>query len=244
MNDDNLTQFRSEMTMPDDETTQRTYERATSGRRRLATRPRLVAAVAVIAAAGIAGGITATLGGGGSKGAQNQPKLPGPGEFMRLNPLTADFTASGGEYTSIAVTLRAVTPATTLHLTVVRSDATQLSEADGAGNTVVFDEQVSPTLLDSAGQDATQSEWSGTLTPSDWTGGCQQAFYRIDWAFGEDGGSSTSGWFQCSGPDVDAANPFLFGPAPGGDIPVGVTGDSGPTGWSGPTGATNPSGLG
>ena len=63
--DDPLTTFRSEVPFPDEATARRAYARATSGRRR-APRGRLIVAVAVVVAAGVAGGLYASLGGAGS----------------------------------------------------------------------------------------------------------------------------------------------------------------------------------
>ena len=211
MTDDLLTTFRSEMPMPDEETTQRIYERATSGRRRLVTRNRLVAVAAVIALAGIAGGLSLTLGGGSS------PKPwpigsagGGAAGKISFNPLTTEFTAGGNAYASIDVSLLSMSSATTLELRVVRSDASDVADADGAANTVVFDEQVSMNADDANPEDGPYSTWSGTLTPSEWNGGCQQALYRIEYHFGDSELYGSSGWFQCSGPAVDAANPFLY----------------------------------
>ena len=216
MTDDILTTFRSEMPVPDEETTQRIYERATSGRRRMAGRGRLVAVVAVVAVAGIAGGLTAALNGGGSKPSATGgptgggPAGGGPAGKISLNPLTTDFSASGNEYTSIDVSLLSMAGDQTLTVRVVRSDASQVADADSAANEVVFDEQVSMTLDDSNPEDGPYSTWSGTLTPSEWTGGCQQALYRIEYDFGTEETSGSSGWFQCSGSAVDPANPFLY----------------------------------
>ena len=63
--DDPLTTFRWEVPLPDDATARRAHARATSGRRRVPRR-RLVVAVAVVVAAGVAGGLYASLGGAGS----------------------------------------------------------------------------------------------------------------------------------------------------------------------------------
>lgn len=211
MTDDLLTNFRSEMPMPDEETTQRIYERATSGRRRPVTRNRLVAVAAVIALAGIAGGLSLTLGGGSSlKPWPIGPADGGAAGKISANPLTTEFTADGNEYTSIDASLLSMSSATTLELRVVRSDASDVADADSAANTVVFDEQVSMNADDANPEDGPYSTWSGTLTPSEWNGGCQQALYRIEYHFGDSELYGSSGWFQCSGPAVDAANPFLY----------------------------------
>ena len=211
MTDDLLTNFRSEMPMPDEETTQRIYARATSGRRRPVTRNRLVAVAAVIALAGIAGGLSVTLGGGSSpKPWTIGPAGGGPAGKISANPLTTEFTDGGNEYTSIDASLLSMSSATTLELRVVRSDASDVADADSAANTVVFDEQVSMNADDANPEDGPYSTWSGTLTPSEWNGGCQQALYRIEYHFGDSELYGSSGWFQCSGPAVDAANPFLY----------------------------------
>src|SRR5881227_3781492 len=113
MTEDLLTTFRSEMPVPDEKTTQRIYERATNGRRFLVTRRNLVA-----------------LGGGGSTPpagtVTSGPRpggRPGPGGGTSLNPLSADFTANGNEYSSIDLTITSPAAETTLNVRVVRSDA-------------------------------------------------------------------------------------------------------------------------
>src|SRR5262245_31358154 len=149
MTDDLLTTFRSEMPMPDDETTQRTYERATSGRRRVLTRRRLVAAVAVlVAVAAIAGGLTATLGGGADKFHPRSVAGPAGGAAgkISLNPLSTEFTAGDNEYSSIDVSLLSPDSAPTLNLRVIRSDASSVADADTAMAEAVFDEQVAMTV--------------------------------------------------------------------------------------------------
>ena len=210
MTNDPLTTFRSEMPVPNEETTQRIYERATSGRRRLVTRNRLVAVAAVIALAGIAGGLSLTLGGGSSpKPWVIGPAGGGPSGKISLNPLSTEFTAGDNAYSSIDVSLLSIDNATALELRVVRSDASDVADADSAASTVVFDDQVSMND-DGNPEDGSYTTWSGTLTPSEWNGGCQQALYRIEYHFGDSDLYGSSGWFQCSGPLVDATNPFLY----------------------------------
>jgi hypothetical protein len=65
MTDDLLTEFRSEVPLPDEATAQRVYERATRSQQKLVTRRRLAIA-GVVAAAAVAGGLSATLGGASS----------------------------------------------------------------------------------------------------------------------------------------------------------------------------------
>ncbi len=230
MTDDLLTTFRSEMPMPDDETKQRTYERATSGRRRIVTRRRLVAVGAVVAAAGIAGGLSMTLGGGGGSKppVTNGPNRPGG--FMPLVPLSLTFNRDGQTLTSIDARANNTRyPSATLALEVQHSDAS------GSNIQSVFDETVAMTSTGSTGQDVTVSNWSGSLSPSDWNGGCQDGIYRVRTAVYAAGTSLAhpftsgnashfaSGWFTCSGASAQ-----------------GPTGATGTTGAAGPTGSSRP----
>jgi hypothetical protein len=66
MTDDLLTEFRSGAPLPDDASAKRAYERAVGGRRRLPRRRLAYALAAVIVVGGLAGGLSATLGGAGS----------------------------------------------------------------------------------------------------------------------------------------------------------------------------------
>jgi len=64
--DELLTAFRSDVSLPDEETTRRAFKRAMYSRRRLVTRRRLLIAGAVAGAAAIAGGLSATFVGASS----------------------------------------------------------------------------------------------------------------------------------------------------------------------------------
>lgn len=231
MTDDLLTNFRSEMPVPDEDTTQRVYERATTGRRRFVTRRTLIAVVAVLAAAGIAGGLTVALSGSGSKSPTESSAAGGPGpgaggiSKIGLNPLSTNFTADGNQYTAIDVSLLSMAGDQPVTVRVVRSSASDVADADTASNDVVFEEHVATTTDNSNPEDGSLSTWSGTLKPSEWTGGCQEALYRIEYTFGSSGIDSSSAWFQCSGPKVDASNPFLYAVVPAG--PSGAAGAAG-----------------
>jgi Domain of unknown function (DUF1918) len=65
MTDDLLTEFRSDVSLPDETTARRAYERAMRSQPKLLTRRRLAIA-GVVAAAAVAGGLSATLGGASS----------------------------------------------------------------------------------------------------------------------------------------------------------------------------------
>src|SRR4051794_26643204 len=106
MTDDLLTSFRSELPLPDEATTQRIYERATSGRRHRSTRP-LVATVAVLTVAAIAASVSATLGGEASKPPADTDQ--GRGGTQSFEPYAQNlytFNRDGQMLTSIAVTVR------------------------------------------------------------------------------------------------------------------------------------------
>jgi hypothetical protein len=69
------------------------------------------------------------------------------------------------------------------------------------------------TSLAAAQPDGTLSTWSGTLTPSDWHGGCQDALYWVESTVFPAGSSTPWGggytaWFRCSGPTVNPTHPF------------------------------------
>jgi len=66
MTDDLLTEFRAEVPLPDDDATKRAYERAVGGRRRVPRRRLAYALAAVVVVGGVAGGLSATLGGASS----------------------------------------------------------------------------------------------------------------------------------------------------------------------------------
>ena len=68
MTDDLLTSFRSDVPLPDDASAKRAYERAVNGRRRLPRRRLAYALAAVVVAGGLAGGLSATLGGASELG--------------------------------------------------------------------------------------------------------------------------------------------------------------------------------
>jgi hypothetical protein len=66
MTDDLLSTFRSDVPLPDDVSAKRVYERAVSDRRRVPRRRLAYAVAAVVVAGGLAGGLSATLGGASS----------------------------------------------------------------------------------------------------------------------------------------------------------------------------------
>jgi hypothetical protein len=170
MTDDLLTQFRSSVALPDEATAQRTYDRATSGRQRFQRR-RLVVAVAgaVVCAAAAVIAVFSLL---------SSPSGP-TSEPLQFSPIDLAFTRDAGEITSLEVTVNAATVGGTAELQVGRLDALQ----DASAGQVVFREQIPLTNVERPASgppgDVIRSTWTGTLSPSEWSGGCQNAWYVI-----------------------------------------------------------------
>jgi hypothetical protein len=106
-----------------------------------------------------------------------------PAEPPHFLPIDLNFTRGDQGITSIGVTINASTLGGTALIQVVRVVGADISETSRAGGKVVFQEQVPMTDLASpkSGPPGTEplSSWSGSLSPSDWDGGCQKAKYVI-----------------------------------------------------------------
>ena len=106
-----------------------------------------------------------------------------PAEPPHFLPINLDLTHGAQGITSIGVTINASTLGGTARLQVVRVKRVDITETSLAGGNVVFQQQVPMTNLATPGSGpvGTQplSTWSGTLSPSDWDGGCQSAKYVI-----------------------------------------------------------------
>jgi hypothetical protein len=106
------------------------------------------------------------------------------------------LTRSGQRVTSLAVTVNAPTHETTMQLQVLRGSP----DGPDSNRTVVFEEQVPMTNIASPanGPSGTValSTWSGTLTPTDWDGGCQNALYTVRGVAGIQ--TAEAAWFRCS----------------------------------------------
>ena len=210
-----LRDFRSDIPEPDEESVRRAYAYATSQPR--ATRPRpslpsvsllrlrfVIPAVAVIFAAVAALAAIGTLSGRATQTSRptvHGDQSPGAGLFSYFH--------SGGALSSIAVTLNPNVANASVQLQVVHSDATNYAEAYPGSAQVVFKEQVSTTA--SPASSFGLSTWSGTLSPNDWSGGCQRGLYEIKWVAVQPGTSfanasaapgnevGASEWFSCTG---------------------------------------------
>lgn len=206
----------SEVPKADEETVRRAFAYATSGTTTRFPRPLrhrgvhplklriALPAVAAICAAAAAVVATGTFTGGASQTARhrvNGDQTVGAGLF--------DYVHSGGALSSIAVTLNPNVANANVRLQVVHSDATSYAKAYAGNAQVVFQEQVSTTTPPAPSSGL--STWSGTLTPSNWSGGCQNGLYEIKWVAVQPGTSfanaaaapgnevGASEWFSCTG---------------------------------------------
>jgi hypothetical protein len=149
---------------------------ARAGKRRARLpRGRLVLAlaaclVAAAFAAFLAGAFSSTPGTTGGLG-------PGP----YFNPLELQFKHNGGRLTSIDATVNAATLGGTVLIQVVQGQIDGPESA--AQGKIVFQDRFPMTDLSSpvSGPPGLEllSTWSGTLSPSDWTGGCGSGPYEI-----------------------------------------------------------------
>lgn len=126
-----------------------------------------------------------------------------PFSAMNLN-----FNRAGQGITSIDVTVNAATVGGTALVQVVRGAAADISQTSLAGGKVVFRQQVAMSTIASprSGPPGTEalSTWSGTLSSSDWGGGCQNDRYVITVEVSPahptreaQGEWVESGWFTC-----------------------------------------------
>jgi hypothetical protein len=128
---------------------------------------------------------------------------------MGYEPIKLDFTRSGQQITSINLTANAPIRDATLQLQVLRTNDRSCPACSDAERQVVFQEQVPMTNIASPAEGpqgvVALSTWSGTLSPSNWDGGCQNAFYTVAFESGPSGSpladgsqSGNSAYFLCS----------------------------------------------
>ena len=166
-----------------------------------------IAAVAAITAASVAGLVLTTQTdilprhSSASHGARSH--LP------PSRPVTIDFTTGAKGVTAIDLAVNSPTSDASLQVQVLRSNATQPLQAMQESRTdqqVVYQERVSMTNLappaDAIPGVTSLATWSGTLSPSDWTGGCQNSLYTVEISITAKDGtpvrSGNSKWFTCS----------------------------------------------
>lgn len=193
--------LRAFLASPDDADWQDVLAR--SGQRRLVTSRRIV----LVLAAGIAVAAPAVVFSGSFSSSSVPPSSPPnpvqtpTGPVPRVprgfSPMALRLTRSGQRVTSLAVTVNAPTHETTMQLEVLRGSP----YGPDSNRTVVFEEQVPMTNITSPanGPSGTvaRSTWSGTLTPTDWDGGCQNALYTVRAGAGIQ--TAEAAWFRCRG---------------------------------------------
>lgn len=196
MTDDRLTEFRSDVPLPDDATARRIYAAATTLRTRFRVTRRVVL---VIAAAAVGIGVAALV----VKTPHASTPRGGGGIPPGYHPLALSFIRSGKEIASIAVTVNDPDLDSTLLLQVRRAAASKLLQAMNGQSEVVFEKRVPMSKIASpaVGPPGTValSTWSGTLSPDSWAGGCQdsRSIYSVS-VVGPSVGAS-SRWFFCDG---------------------------------------------
>jgi hypothetical protein len=204
MNDTQMIEerLRSFLTVPDDADWEDVLRRAgeTSAgaaprftRRRIALA--LVVCVAVAAPAVVFSGLFSASHTPARQGQGPHPPRPGarPPAFT---PIRLDFTRGAQGITSIGVTVNAPDRDAHLRLQVLRGNP----YGPDSGRQVVFEGQSVPmTNIRSPAEGphgtVALSTWSGTLSPSDWDGGCQNALYAVQAQGG--GMTALSPWFHC-----------------------------------------------
>lgn len=231
-----LREFRAEIPKPDEETRRKIYAYATSSQAsrspRSARRIRVallnfrfaVPAVAVIGGVLAAVVFTGALGGSGTHPKSNASGRPALGKSagtsppagshpLGFTPINLNFTRNGLTISSIAVTVNSSIADATLQLQVLRTQDHVCPACSNAEHQIVFQEQVPMSQIASPASGPTGtvalSTWSGTLSPSDWDGGCLNDSYSVAFAavpagssfdspaVGPDEGESP--WFTCSG---------------------------------------------
>jgi hypothetical protein len=111
-------------------------------------------------------------------------------------PIALRITRDAQRVTSIDVTVNNSSRNATVRLQVLRGSP----YGPDSGRVVVFQKQIAMTNIafPEAGPNGTvaRATWSGTLSPSDWDGGCQRALYAVR----AEGAGTTmqSEWFSCS----------------------------------------------
>lgn len=149
-----------------------------------------------------------------SASSRSHPAVP-PG----FQPLALSFASGTQGVSTINVTVNSATANASLQIQVLRSDASQPLEAiqqSPADQQVVYQEQTPMTSIPSPASGAlgtvALSTWSGVLSPTGWTGGCQNALYQVVAEIAAPSGSYSSfaapaetykgQWFTCSSGSV------------------------------------------
>jgi hypothetical protein len=201
----------------DEETVRRAYAYATSARTRgpirlfrfTIPRPRLRIAIPVVAAVALAAGLSLAF------IPQSRRTPPTGGNAVHGLMLTPDSGVIGpGSSLNVSLDYQPVPDASaSLQLQVKRvafppGTDRNTFDPNSEPSQVVFKETVPMNVqaitVTAPGDDAYLASWSGTLSVSDWTGGCQSnSIYTINALVldskGVPSGSSGSSWLTCKG---------------------------------------------
>jgi hypothetical protein len=196
-----LREFRAEIPAPDEETRRKIYANAFSGTRRSAGwRTRAwaehlratpsVRLAAIVGAGALSAAVAAMAATGTFNDNAKHARTVGAGppastRHLRTvggteapgDPMSVTYNRSGGTLSSINLTVNPSMPDASIELQVLHSSASTASDVNTANSEVVYQAQVSATNTSSTA--AEPSSWSGTLSPSDWSGGCQSGLYQI-----------------------------------------------------------------
>lgn len=194
--------------------TQITRDARPQRRRVFALAPRRLAVVSAGAALALAGAavliVTTQAPQKSSAPPRSHSSMP-PG----FQPLALSFTSGTQGVTSIDVTVNSPISDASLQIEVLRSDAAQPLQAElqsPADQQVVYQAQIPMSNVASSTNGAPgtvpMATWSGVLSTTDWTGGCQNALYSVVAKIAAPSGSYSSfsapedtfegQWFNCS----------------------------------------------
>lgn len=175
--------FRNDVPEPDAATMRAAYAEATRPARRLtppaltSRRWRLTALAAAAATCAVAGAAIYAAAHGGTDAAR--PRTTTPAHPLGFDPITLGFSRSGQDITSVAVTVQASIADAAMQLQVVQGSP----YGPASSRQTVFQEDVPMTNVSSPAPGpsgtAALSTWSGTLSTSDWEGGCQDTPYSV-----------------------------------------------------------------
>jgi hypothetical protein len=191
--------LRSFLATPDDADWQdvlRRAEETPAGAAPLFTHRRMALALAACIAVAVPAVVFSGVLGSSDTPAERSQVPPTSRRPVGFMPIALHFTRAAQGITSIDVTVNSSSRDATMQLQVLRGNP----YGPDSGRKVVFQKQVPMTDIASpaAGPTGTValSTWSGTLSPSDWNGGCQNALYAVK-AQGQ-GMTTLSQWFSCS----------------------------------------------
>ncbi|MDX6480535.1 MAG: hypothetical protein QOG85_1045 [Gaiellaceae bacterium] len=131
------------------------------------------AAFAALAVTGVFGGTSPSRGPIVAAPRATQGGLEGPWDSMSVA-----YTRDGGTLSSVSVTVNPDIADASIQVEVLHNSATARGAVTGGNTDVVYE---SPVFASTAtgSKSGGLSTWSGSFSPSDWSGGCQSGTYNI-----------------------------------------------------------------